>query len=182
IRTDLQQVRHGVGHVQTVESGTHGAVGPLHGAHDDKQRQASLGQHIRKAAPAALAEGIHDENAASEHQQQNFRRRQREVEIRLLHSGLHDQLYAGAHSACAPAPDGQCGRNGHSLDTAICSSNACTETCITSVNGLGYTPMYSVASARMPRMANSRVLTSVSARTLSLATSPSTTRLTIHSE
>ena len=51
---------------------------------------------------------------------------------------------------------------------------------MTSVIGLGYTPMANTASANKVNITNSRVLMSVSLATLALATSPKYTRLTIH--
>ena len=47
-----------------------------------------------------------------------------------------------------------------------------TETCITSMKGLGHTPMTSTAAASVPSSQNSRRLRSFSAATCALATSP----------
>jgi hypothetical protein len=68
-----------------------------------------------------------------------------------------------------------------SLDTATCRSSSTTDTCMTSVKGFGYRPIHSTAAASRPSIRNSRPLMSFSALTLSLATSPKYTRLTIHS-
>src|SRR5690606_33710167 len=110
----------------------------------------------------------------------DFRCCQRKVEVRMLHSGIHDQL-------CRRQQRRHCLRmrvwaGTYSLEIEMWSINACTETCMTSVKGFGSTHVDSTAITSSPRIRNSRPLISGMARTLSLATSPKYTRLTIHNE
>ena len=61
---------------------------------------------------------------------------------------------------------------GQSLLLATCASRSVTDTCITSMNGFGHTPIQSTSAATNASSQNSRRVRSVSSPTWSLATAP----------
>src|SRR5262249_19487796 len=72
------------------------------------------------------------------------------------------------------------GKIAHSLLAARCRRRSLTEACMISVNGAGYTPIHSTATASRPRTSSSRRQASVSSATCLFPTSPKITRLYIH--
>src|SRR5690606_29306730 len=157
-RKQLQKVRQLVCDEQATKRDTAHALGPLPGYAGRNHGKRQQAQNKRRVALFVFAESIKNQHTRSQNQEQDLGQSQRKVK-------------GSIHSDSA-----------YSFEMETCCSNASTETCMTSVNGLGYTPMPSTAIAITPRTKNSRPLRSLMPATLSLPTGPKATRLSIHSE